>query len=104
MIYNKLTQYTTFKESVFRVVIMTYDRLRAEYRNKYLPSRQQDSSSTTPSDAHETIFDIEWHRVVLDEAHVIKSGTLLQESTKILKSRFRWCITGTPLQVSFVHS
>lgn len=79
---------------------MTYDRLRAEYRN--IPSTPQEPSSHTPSDVYESIFDIEWHRVVLDEAHVVKSGTLLQASTKLLKSRFRWCITGTPLQVSFV--
>lgn len=79
---------------------MTYDRLRAEYRNRYMIFKHQEPSSSTPSDVCESIFDMEWHRIVLDEAHVVKSGTILQSSTKQLKARFRWCITGTPLQVS----
>ncbi|KAJ0970290.1 hypothetical protein J5N97_023167 [Dioscorea zingiberensis] len=42
---------------------------------------------------------IEWHRVVLDEAHTIKSSkTRVAQSSFALVSHCRWCLTGTPLQ------
>lgn len=47
---------------------------------------------------------VEWHRVVLDEAHTIKSSkTIAAKAAFALTSYCRWCLTGTPLQVS-LHS
>ncbi|OQU97598.1 SNF2 family domain-containing protein isoform 2 [Cladophialophora immunda] len=45
------------------------------------------------------IFGIEWFRVVLDEAHMIRrrETTLFRAATQ-LSARFRWCLTGTPIQ------
>jgi DNA repair protein RAD5 len=43
---------------------------------------------------------IDWHRVVLDEAHMIKSPkTKAAQAAYLLSSQCRWCLTGTPLQV-----
>ncbi|KAI7898532.1 SNF2 family N-terminal domain-containing protein [Cokeromyces recurvatus] len=47
----------------------------------------------------ETLFNFEWYRIVLDEAHYIKN-----HQTKIsircceLQAKKRWCLTGTPIQ------
>jgi len=40
-----------------------------------------------------------WHRVILDEAHVIKNHhTETARACCTLQSQHRWCLTGTPLQ------
>lgn len=45
--------------------------------------------------------EIDWYRVVLDEAHSIKSSkTVVAQSAYALNAYSRWCLTGTPLQVS----
>ncbi|URD77863.1 hypothetical protein MUK42_05395 [Musa troglodytarum] len=43
--------------------------------------------------------EIDWYRVVLDEAHSIKSSkTIVAQSAYALNAYSRWCLTGTPLQ------
>ncbi|CAL9782642.1 unnamed protein product [Musa acuminata subsp. burmannicoides] len=45
--------------------------------------------------------EIDWYRVVLDEAHSIKSSkTVVAQSAYALNAYSRWCLTGTPLQNS----
>lgn len=64
------------------IVITTYNTLTKEYSSK-------------PSILHE----IDWYRVVLDEAHTIR-----RQATKFFKACYdlsaisRWCLTGTPIQ------
>ncbi|CAG8972651.1 hypothetical protein HYALB_00011390 [Hymenoscyphus albidus] len=42
---------------------------------------------------------IEWFRIVLDEAHIIRrQKTTFNSSVSKSKSRSRWCLTGTPIQ------
>ncbi|CAI0383903.1 unnamed protein product [Linum tenue] len=42
---------------------------------------------------------VEWFRVVLDEAHIIKSQKSQgAQASFLLSSQYRWCLTGTPLQ------
>ncbi|KAF7837509.1 DNA repair protein RAD5B [Senna tora] len=68
----------------YDVVLTTYGLLTAAYK----------------SDGEDSIYHrIDWHRVVLDEAHTIKaSRTRTAQSAFALSSRCRWCLTGTPLQ------
>ncbi|MFQ6632546.1 hypothetical protein Gotur_010058 [Gossypium turneri] len=51
-------------------------------------------------DAENSIYHrVDWYRVVLDEAHTIKSSkTLGARACFALSAHCRWCLTGTPLQ------
>ncbi|KAA3454517.1 Helicase protein with RING/U-box domain [Gossypium australe] len=66
------------------VVLTTYGVLTAAYK----------------SDAENSIYHrVDWYRVVLDEAHAIKSSkTLGARACFALSAHCRWCLTGTPLQ------
>jgi DNA repair protein RAD5 len=46
-----------------------------------------------------SLFTVEWKRVILDEAHKIKNGKngKTHRATKRLRSKRRWCLTGTPM-------
>ncbi|PMD57824.1 uncharacterized protein K444DRAFT_592612 [Hyaloscypha bicolor E] len=45
------------------------------------------------------LFRIHWFRIVLDEAHIIRTAsTLFFESVRRLEAKLRWCVTGTPVQ------
>ncbi|KAL5701977.1 DNA repair protein rad5b [Ranunculus cassubicifolius] len=66
------------------VVLTTYGVLAAAYK----------------SDSDASIFHkVEWFRVVLDEAHTIKSSkTQVAQAAFALAAHCRWCLTGTPIQ------
>ncbi|KAM0963219.1 hypothetical protein ACFX15_021781 [Malus domestica] len=66
------------------VVLTTYGVLAASYK----------------SDKENSIFhQVDWYRVVLDEAHTIKaSKTQAAQAAFALSSHCRWCLTGTPIQ------
>ncbi|CAN4116553.1 unnamed protein product [Withania somnifera] len=66
------------------VVLTTYGVLSATYK-----------ANNTNSIFH----NVDWYRVVLDEAHTIKSWkTLGAQAAFTLSAYCRWCLTGTPLQ------
>lgn len=47
------------------------------------------------------LFQVLWHRVVLDEAQSIKNAhTLAAHAAWSLHARHRWCLSGTPIQNS----
>jgi SWI/SNF-related matrix-associated actin-dependent regulator of chromatin subfamily A3 len=65
------------------VVITTYNIIGMNFQKKGI----------TPLHA---IF---WHRIVLDEAHIIKSSSTVQAKSAFeFEAVCRWCLTGTPLQ------
>lgn len=46
------------------------------------------------------LYSVHWFRVVLDEAHMIKSSkSLISLAAAALTADRRWCLTGTPIQV-----
>ncbi|KAL0579929.1 hypothetical protein V5O48_002100 [Marasmius crinis-equi] len=48
----------------------------------------------------DALFRVRWFRVVLDEAHNIKNRlTAAAKACYALEAKFRWCLTGTPMQV-----
>ncbi|THH10977.1 hypothetical protein EW145_g955 [Phellinidium pouzarii] len=70
------------------VVITSYGTLSSEHARL----EKSNGKSDVP------IFDIEWFRVVLDEAHNIKSrASKTARAAFELKSPRRWALTGTPI-------
>lgn len=71
-----------YKLKEYDIVLTTYSTLAAE-----------DSSPESP------VKKIEWRRVILDEAHVIKNVNALQSrAVTKLNAKRRWVVTGTPVQ------
>ncbi|KAK8036956.1 hypothetical protein PG991_001270 [Apiospora marii] len=69
----------------YDLVITTYETLRREVT---------DESKTKGQLRH-----VQWTRVVLDEAHVIRNrASKTFQAVTSLKAKHRWCLTGTPIQ------
>ncbi|KAF6150384.1 hypothetical protein GIB67_034083 [Kingdonia uniflora] len=68
------------------VVLTTYGVLASEF-------------STENAEASEGLYSVRWFRVVLDEAHTIKSSkSQVSMAAAALAADRRWCLTGTPIQ------
>ncbi|KAL8480941.1 hypothetical protein ACS0TY_027455 [Phlomoides rotata] len=68
------------------VVLTTYGVLASEF-------------STENSEDNGGLFSVRWFRVVLDEAHTIKSSkSQVSMAASALAADCRWCLTGTPIQ------
>ncbi|KAK8134780.1 hypothetical protein PG984_006792 [Apiospora sp. TS-2023a] len=73
----------------YDVVLTTYETLRREIVDE--PNIKARSVSQ--------LRQMEWLRVVLDEAHVIRNRvSKVFQAVTSLKSKYRWCLTGTPIQ------
>jgi len=90
------------------VVLTTYGTLAHEWSRHIKPSAS--GAPLQPLDpiggqvgakrkAHRpaSVFELEWHRVVLDEAHTIRSKkTQASKGALAIRAKKRWALTGTP--------
>ncbi|KAI1651462.1 SNF2 family N-terminal domain-containing protein [Daldinia loculata] len=78
--YHKAGTYSKNDLLNHDVVITTYDKLRNDQTSKGI------------------LLSVEWHRVVLDEAHAIRNfSTSRAKAAFQLKAKSRWMLTGTPI-------
>lgn len=66
--------------------------------NRRRPRRRVKS---TTSEVTSKLHQLAWHRVILDESHLITNASCARAQAAFsLKSSRRWCVTGTPVQNS----
>ncbi|PVU99823.1 hypothetical protein BB559_000382 [Furculomyces boomerangus] len=89
------------------VVITTYDIVAAEWpMNKESRMIDLDSEKRKIRDERiikmskgSGVFGVRWRRIILDEAHKIKNpSSIASRACSDLFGRYRWCVSGTPLQ------
>jgi len=79
----------------YDVIIMSYNSLESMYRKQEKGFKRGEGLYKEQSVIHSTHF----HRVILDEAHSIKTRTTMTaKACFALKVDYRWCLSGTPLQ------
>ncbi|KAG5460364.1 MAG: SNF2 family N-terminal domain-containing protein [Olpidium bornovanus] len=81
----------------YDVIITTYSLVANEH-----PAREKggkDAGRASEDRPFGPLFDIHYHRIILDEAHTIKNrNTQVAIACCSLKAEKRWCLSGTPIQ------
>ena len=93
---NAKTRNLTLKDiKSYDVIMMSYNSLESMYRKQEKGFSRKDGVYKEESLIHRTHF----HRVILDEAHCIKTrSTMTAKACFALNADYRWCLSGTPLQ------
>ncbi|KAJ9503488.1 DNA repair protein rad16 [Exophiala xenobiotica] len=79
----------------YDVIMVSYSSLESMYRKQNKGWSRNDGLVKEDSILHA----IKFHRLILDEAHSIKSRTTgVAKACFALKSNYKWCLSGTPVQ------
>lgn len=92
---QKAKTITTKELKAYDVIMMSYNSLESMYRKQEKGFKRKNGIHKEQS----VIHSIHFHRVLLDEAHSIKTRTTMTaKACFALQTTYRWCLTGTPLQ------
>ncbi|KAI0299763.1 SNF2 family N-terminal domain-containing protein [Multifurca ochricompacta] len=96
LVWHGASRMTDPKElKKYDVVLTTYAVLESCFRKQQTGFKRKATIIKEKSPLHA----VEWERIVLDEAHNIKErATNTAKATFELKAKYRWCLSGTPLQ------
>lgn len=79
----------------YNVIMVSYSGLESMYRKENKGWNRNDGIVKEDSILH----SIKYHRLILDEAHSIKSRTAsVAKACFALKADYKWCLSGTPVQ------
>ncbi|KAL5604175.1 uncharacterized protein BROUX77_004361 [Berkeleyomyces rouxiae] len=84
----------------YDVILISYNSLESLYRRQTKGlQRGKKGQPKVLVKTDSPIHQIDFHRVILDEAHEIKTrSTSTAKACFALKATYRWCLSGTPLQ------
>ncbi|WWC86455.1 uncharacterized protein L201_001332 [Kwoniella dendrophila CBS 6074] len=99
----------------FDVVITTFQTVASEFQTHETSAQKRLDNDDSDSDvetgrkgagkgkktkqAGSPLFDVKWLRIVVDEAQNIKNkNTRSAKAAVALNAKYRWCLTGTPIQ------
>ncbi|RKP13546.1 SNF2 family N-terminal domain-containing protein [Piptocephalis cylindrospora] len=85
----------------YDVVITTYNLVASEFPSSINNSTPSDvkESILRKSDSTGPLFRYKWGRVILDESQMIKNHeTRVSIACCHLEAKYRWCLSGTPIQ------
>ncbi|CAO3656547.1 unnamed protein product [Mucor hiemalis] len=84
----------------FDVVLSTYSVIETAFRRQeYGFKRTNDEGMPVLVKAQSTLHKMQWHRIILDEAHNVKDrSSNTARAVFNMNANFRWSLTGTPLQ------
>jgi DNA repair protein RAD16 len=86
---------TTKMIKQYNVILMSYNSLESMYRKQEKGWNRGEDIVKANSPVHA----LKWHRIILDEAHSIKSrNTGSAKSCFALNATYKWCLSGTPVQ------
>ncbi|MCJ1296219.1 DNA repair protein rad16, partial [Xylographa carneopallida] len=79
----------------YDVIMISYSGIESIYRKESKGWKRDDGLVKENSRIHA----IKYHRLILDEAHNIKSRTTsVAKACFALKAEYKWCLSGTPVQ------
>lgn len=79
----------------YDVIMISYNSLESLHRKQTKGWNRQEEIVKEASPIHA----IEYHRLILDEAHCIKQRTTgVAKACFALKGKYKWCLSGTPVQ------
>lgn len=83
------------KENRIDVLLVSYHTLASEFKS--MKAKSQDDEPDLKRTRKESIFDLSFHRIVLDEAHSIRSNkTSFFKAVTAIKADRKLALTGTP--------
>ncbi|KAH8432582.1 DNA repair protein RAD16 [Aspergillus melleus] len=96
--HNSNSKVKHFKKKdlqAYDVIMISYSGLESIHRKEWKGWNRDDGIVKEDS----VIHSIDYHRLILDEAHSIKQRTTsVARACFALKANYKWCLSGTPVQ------